>query len=109
MIRAVARRALVPLLLLAGGVAAVTGVAVLAGESAERAVAVGLYAVGALIAILGFALGSRNFFRSTRHARSEEEGLSRLSETNEAAALLIVIGLVLLLVGTAVDPHARLL
>ena len=33
----------------------------------------------------------------------------RLWETKEAAVVLIVIGLVLLILGTAVDPNARLI
>ena len=60
--------------------------------------------------IVGFALGSRNLFRPGQHPRSEERNdISRLSETNAASALLIVIGLVLLIAGTAVDPHKRLI
>jgi putative copper export protein len=105
-----ARRALVPLLLVVGSVAVVAGVAALAGTSFERAVALGLYAVGSFMTIVGFALGSRNLFRSAQHSRSDDQDrLSRFSETNEAAALLIVLGIVLLLAGTAVDPHARLI
>lgn len=110
MIRTAARRAIYPLLLVTGAVAAVSAVAALAGSSFERAVAVGLYAVGSFMTIVGFALGSRSLFRSTRHSSSnEEETFSRLWETSEAAAVLVVIGVVLVLAGTAMDPHARLI
>ena len=111
-----ARRALLPLLLVVGSVAVVAAVAALAGTSFERSVALGLYAVGSFMTIVGFALGSRNLLRSTHHPRSDDQDrvgdddrLSRYAETSEAAALLIVLGIVLVLAGTAVDPNARLI
>jgi dipeptide/tripeptide permease len=104
-------RALVlPLALIIGAVAAVAAVAALAGSSPERAVAIGLYAVGAFLAVIGFALGSRNLFRAADHPSADLGGdTSRLWETKEAAVVLIVIGLVLLVLGTGVDPNARLI
>jgi len=105
-----ARRAFLPFVLIIGAVAGVSAVAALTGTSFDRAVALGLYAVGSFMTIVGFALGSRNLFRPTHHLRSEErDALSHISDTNAASALLIVIGLVLLLAGTAVDPHKRLI
>lgn len=110
MIRGVARRAIVPIALIAGAVAVVAAVAALAGSSASRAVALGLYAVGAGLGIFGFALGSRNLlFRPLDHGADEDGDVSAPSETREAAVLLIVVGLVLLGVGAAVDPRARLI
>lgn len=110
MIPRVARRAIVPVALIAGAVVVVAVVAALAGSSASRATALGLYAVGAGLGIFGFALGSRNLlFRPLDHGADEEEDVSAPSETREAAVLLIVVGLVLLAVGAAVDPRARLI
>jgi len=98
-----------PLALIAVSVAAVAAVAVLAGSAPERAVAIGLYALGAFLAILGFALGSRNVFRAADPSSEHVGGdAGRLWETKEAAVVLIVLGLVLLVLGTAVDPNARL-
>jgi hypothetical protein len=109
LIRAAARRALLPVAIIVGAVFVVAAVAVLAGSHVQRALALGLYAVGAFMAIVGFALGSRGLFRSVDRQRPETDGgISVLWETTEAAALLIVVGLVLLIAGTAVDPHARL-
>ena len=85
---------------------AVAAVALLAGSAPERAVAIGLYALGAFLAVIGFALGSRNMFRPGDHSSADAD---RLWETKEATVVLIVIGLVLVILGTAVDPNARLI
>ena len=103
------RALLLPLALLTGAVAAVAAVALLAGSSPERVVAIGLYALGAFLAIIGFALGSRNMFRPGDHSSADAGGEIRLWETKEATVVLIVIGLVLVILGTAVDPNARLI
>ena len=39
----------------------------------------------------------------------EDEDIAARSEAKEAAVLLIVLGLLLLAVGTAIDPRARLI
>ena len=110
MIRRSARRAIVPVALIAGAVAVVSAVAVLVGASPSRAVALGLYAVGAGLAVFGFALGSRNLLmRPAAPGAREDEDVAARSETKEAAVLLIVLGLLLLAIGTAVDPRARLI
>jgi dipeptide/tripeptide permease len=104
------RALLLPLALIIAAVAAVAALALLAGSSPERAVAIGLYALGAFLGIIGFALGSRNLFRAADHPSADPGGdASRLWETKEAAVVLIVIGIVLLLLGTAVDPNARII
>ena len=66
-IRTTLRRALLPVGLIAGAVAAVTAIAALAGAPPQRAVALGLYAVGSFLVLVGFALGSRNLLRSSDH------------------------------------------
>jgi len=105
-----ARRAVFPALLLLGAVLAVAAVAALAGSGVERSLALGLYAVGSLLTIFGFGLGTRNLFRSAQSAHADEQaGVSRFGETMEAAAVMIVLGIVLLLLGTAADPNARLI
>ena len=112
MIRRIARRAIVPVALIAGAVAVVSAIALLVGASPSRAVALGLYAVGAGLAVFGFALGSRNLLVRPAHPgapKDDDEDLVARSETKEAAVLLIVVGLLLLAIGTAVDPRARLI
>jgi hypothetical protein len=104
------RALLLPLALVTGAVAAVAAVALLAGSAPERAVAIGLYALGAFLAVIGFALGSRNLFRAADHPSAPVGGDAvRLWETKEAAVVLIVLGLALLAAGIAVDPRARLI
>ena len=112
MIRRIARRAIVPVALIAGAVAVASAIALLVGSSPSRAIALGLYAVGACLAVFGFALGSRNLLARPTDPDApsdEEEDLTARSEAKEAAVLLIVLGLLLLAVGTAVDPRARLI
>ena len=110
MIRSAARRSVLLLVLLAGAVAGVSAIALLAGASPQRAASLGLYAVGSFTAVVGFALGTRSSFRSAdRHDPHRNGALSDARETTEASALLIVIGLVLLASGIAVDPRVRLI
>ena len=110
MIKAVLSRARISLLLIGAAVVIVALIALLGGASSERAAAIGFYAVGGFLAIIGFALGSRNLFRPReRKALQKTGGTADLWETIEAAAVLIVLGLALLVVGVAVDPHARLI
>jgi hypothetical protein len=111
-IRRIARRAIVPVALIAGAVAVVSAIALLVGSSPLRAIALGLYAVGAGMAVFGFALGSRNLLaRPTDPAvpSDEDEDIAARSEAKEAAVLLIVLGLLLLAGGAAIDPRARLI
>ena len=110
MIRAVARRAKLPVILLGGVVVIFAGVAVLTGSSVQRGLSLGFYAVGSFLTVVGFALGTRNAFRSAE--RRDLHGRDRFAdlwETTEAAALLIAMGLVLLVVGVAVDERVRLI
>jgi hypothetical protein len=109
-IRRAARRLFLPVALIACSIAVVAAVAVLAGSPLQRASALGLYGVGSFVAIVGFALGSRGLFRSPDDG-SLDAGAERLGfwETTAVAALLIVIGIVLLAGGVAVDPRVRLI
>ena len=93
--------------------AAVFGLAV--GSSFERAISVGFYVFGALILIGGFFVGNRGplrpqgegFFllrpRSVRPATQAER-----EEAVNMSAILVVLGLVLIVFGVAVDPRQRL-
>ena len=101
---------------LLGGIGAATvvvsmGLGALAGLSAGRSIAVGLYIVGSLLLLFGFFLGNRGPFR----ARGESFGFfaprsirgSTLEERQEAinsSALLVSIGLILIVLGLAADP-----
>ncbi len=110
MIRAAARRAKLPVILLGGVVVVFAGIAVLTGSSVQRGLSLGFYAVGSFLTVVGFALGTRNAFRSaeSRNVHGQDR-FADLWETTEAAALLITMGLVLLVVGVAVDERVRLI
>jgi uncharacterized membrane protein YbhN (UPF0104 family) len=108
-IRTAARRVFILIVLLGLAVAGCSAVAVLAGASLQRAVALGLYAVGSFTAVIGFALGIRNPFRSAAQPSSRGSAPSGVWEATEFSAVLIVIGLVLLAVGIAVDARVRLI
>ena len=109
MIRSAARRVSSLVVLLGAAVAGFSVVAVLAGASPQRGVSLGLYAVGSLTAVFGFALGTRSSFRSAHRTNPVGSGERPDSwETTEVSILLIVIGLVFLAVGIAVDARVRL-
>ncbi len=119
MLVAAARRLLVLSSGLAGGTAAgALGLGLLLGSSPARSVAVGLYLVGCALLLGGFFAGNRGPFRV-----ANEEGLVGLrvprglrvasghehAETFNFTGLLVVIGVMLLVLGAAVDSNARLL
>ena len=109
MIRSAARRVFLLLLLLACAVTGVAAIGVLAGAAPQRALSLGLYAVGSFVAVIGFALGTRRSLRGPDSPTSGVTGgVSDLWETTEAAALLIVLGLALLAAGVAIDSRVRL-
>ncbi len=88
-----------------------------AGKSLSRSVAIGLYVAGA-VALLGcFVMGARGPLRGAgsagestpllaakrvRRATSDER-----SEASRTAILLFVLGLVLVVIGSAIDPAHR--
>jgi hypothetical protein len=83
----------------------------LAGLSAGRSIAIGLYLVGSLLMVGGFFLGNRGPLRP----RGESEGLfgprpvrgATTDEREEAinsSALFVSLGFVLVLLGLASDP-----
>ncbi len=110
MIGAAGRRALLPLLLVAFAVVVVAAVAILAGSSFQRAIALGLYAAGSFLTTIGFALGSRSLFRPAEKPPPSPTGRPlSLWETKEADAVLLVAGLLVLAAGIAVDPRVRLI
>ncbi len=106
MIWSAARR----LLILVGVlIAAAAVVAVLAGlvtgSGVARSAALGCYLVGSLAGLLGFVLGSRQMFRATPQPGALLEPVPAW-ETRAVAALLMICGVVLVLVGAAFDPGA---
>jgi hypothetical protein len=110
MIRAGARRVLVVLTALAGGSAALAVVLSLSpGIGAARAAALGCYIVGAAAGFVGFILGSRRFFRrdDLPGDQSLPEPAAGTRDTRALAALLMLSGVTLVLVGAAFDPGAR--
>jgi hypothetical protein len=84
-------------------------VAVLTENSLVRSVSIGFYAVGSFLTVTGFAVGTRPAFRPGRmppggnHAAVEERA------SRATASLLIVLGLLLLVLGVAVDARVRLI
>ena len=110
MIRAGARRVLVVLIALAGGSVALAVVLGLsAGFGAARAAALGCYIVGAGAGFVGFILGSRRFFLrdDVPGDPSSRDPAHSASDSRALAALLMLSGVALVLVGAAFDPGAR--
>ena len=118
MLLAAARRFVVLLALVAVGTTIISlALGTLAGESADRAVSLGFYLVGAFLLIGGFFIGNRGPLRSigdqgltsfwgrkgVRRATDEE----RREEVN-TSAVYFTVGLSLILLGTAVDSRYQL-
>ena len=89
-IRAAARRASLPVVLVAGVVALVAALRALGRRLIERAVALGLYGVGSFLASSGLRSGSRSLFRSDRIRAGRGRRSSALWETHGAAAALLI-------------------
>lgn len=117
MILAAARR--FALLLLAVGVAVTLGsaaVGLLTGSSLNRAISLGFYLVGAFFTLAGFATGNRGPVRPTdpdqpplRPRRGLRAAtLDELQEAVNTSVLLVVLGLVLIAVGLAIDSRTEL-
>lgn len=110
MIRAAARRFTIILVALGVGamlVGAVIGE--LTGDSARRGAALGLYAVGAFCTVVGAGLAVRNTFQQLGPGAAAADRTEAPAVDRELAGVLIVLGVVLVVVGVAVDPQARLL
>lgn len=91
-------------------------VGLIAGASLTRSLSLGFYGVGCFTLVAGFFVGNRGPTRTRgseagwlpgrrrlRWARREEQ-----EDTLANSALFIVVGLVLVVVGLAVDPRVRL-
>jgi hypothetical protein len=112
---------------LVGGTAAISVVlGALAGRSLTHSLAIGFYLIGALVLIGSLALGSRGPMRADRIVEEDRPvalggfmGLARVplgrrslrkaspeerSESRRASLGLFVLGVLLILLGTAFDP-----
>jgi hypothetical protein len=86
-------------------------IGLLAGASLSRSLSLGLYAVGALATILGFALGMRGPLRA---GHRDAPGLRWLGphEREDAisdAALFVAVGFALLVLGVLADTRYPIL
>ena len=108
MIRSGARRllALVAVLVAASAAAALLGIAT--GAGVARSVSLGCYVVGALAGFIGFALGSRALFRPRLGEDAGTMAADELRESRAVAALLMIAGVGMVMLGVAIDPHAQL-
>jgi hypothetical protein len=105
-IRAASRRLLILVAVLIAASAAIAALAALAtGDGAARSAALGCYLVGATAGLFGFVLGSRRMFRPTAQPGSFFEPLPA-REGRAVAALLMICGVLLILLGAAFDPGA---
>jgi hypothetical protein len=75
------------------------------GAGAARSAALGCYLVGSVTGLIGFVLGSRRMFRPTPRPGALVEPVP-VGETRAVAALLMLCGVVLVLIGAALDPGA---
>ncbi len=106
MILAGVRRLLIVLGALVGGttvVAALLGVAT--GSSLNRSISLGLYAVGSFCTIIGFAMTMRGALRPRE--RGGQPVVEDAGSARAASGLLITAGIVIMLVGMAVDSRVR--
>lgn len=110
MIRSGARRLLAFTASLAAGSAAVAALLGLAtGNGVARPIGLAYYAIGSVTAVIGFALGSQGLFRPPpRRNAPERRSAEEVRESRVIAALLMLVGVLLVVLGIAVDPNARL-
>jgi hypothetical protein len=119
MLFAAARRFATILAVVVGATAVVSlSMGLLLGASVERSLAVGCYLAGCAFLLGGFFFGNRGPFRI-----ANEEGLVGLrrprgirpvsahehEETFNLSGVLVLLGLVLLALGAAVDPNTQLI
>ncbi len=97
-------------------------VGLLLGASARRSISVGLYAIGALFVVVGLFYGVRPPVRTTGGGGSPGifgslaagGGMARWADPHEVresiglSAVFVSIGLLLIVIGVAVDPRSRL-
>jgi sulfite exporter TauE/SafE len=91
-------------------------VGLLTHGSLNRAVSLGFYILGAFLVVIGFAGGTRGPFRSAAEdhepvrlgRRLRRATLEELNETMNIAAIVVVIGVVLLVIGVVVDSRYTL-
>ena len=117
MLLAAARRFLFLLALVGGGsVLVALALGLLTGSSPSRSISLGLYLAGSLLLLFGFVLGNRGALRrggegaaptlgrGVRPATPEE-----VRESVNMTVLLVVLGLILFVLGVAVDSRYSLL
>jgi hypothetical protein len=108
-IRSGARRLFALIGLLVAGsalVAALLGLAT--GNGVARPIGLAYYAIGSLTALAGFALGSQGLLRPPRRNEPERRSVEEMRESRTIAALLMLVGVAVVVLGIAVDPNARL-
>lgn len=112
------RRLALLLLALGGGTGIVSLLAgAVAGAHLARAVSVGYYLVGSFALVAGFFVGNRGPARGRGHSGNplfgrRELRWARPEEQEEAlstSAVLVLLGIVLVVIGLAVDPRVRVL
>ena len=109
MIAAAARRFAVILLTVGIGAGAIGSLlGVVTGTSARRGAALGLYAVGAFCTVMGAGLVVRNSLQLRRPGGITTESTEPPVVDRELAGTLIALGLLLVVVGIAIDPRAEL-
>jgi hypothetical protein len=91
-----------------GSIALGSVLALATGSSFRRGAALGLYSVGALCTVLGVAVAFRNSLQRRTGSEPSVEPTETTVVDRELAGVLIVLGLLLLVLGVAVDPQAEL-
>ena len=118
MLRAGLRRLAILVILIAGATAAGSVlVGAITGTPLSRALSVGFYAVGSFGLVAGFFVGNRGPARGRAPTGASPFGGRRLrwarpDEQMEAittSALFVTVGVVLILIGLAVDPRVRVM
>jgi hypothetical protein len=110
------RLALLIAAIVAGTAVASLAVGALIGTPLPRALSVGFYAMGSLALVGGFFVGNRGPARGRGSAATQLPGQRKLrwarpeeqAEAITTSALFVTVGIVLVLIGLAIDPRVQL-
>ena len=90
------------------------GFGLVAGASPLRSISLGLVLIGCVVVLIGFITGNRGPLRiersvTTDAVRTRVAGRNERDESINTSALFVGVGLLLLIVGIALDPRYSLL
>lgn len=110
------RLALLIAAIVAGTAVASLAIGAISGVPLPRALSVGFYAMGSFALVGGFFVGNRGPARGRGSAANQLPGQRKLrwarpeeqAEAITTSALFVTVGIVLVLIGLAIDPRVQL-